>query len=1581
MGDRFLATVAPLAAPVLPKVYYHLYTRSVEAATQQLPALEGLPALSMGQGYIAPCLHPAGQPDETWTEWQALSHSPRVAIVGPAGVGKSTLLRSLAWRLANMPDPLEIHRVTLKHFGRSCDDVMPIWVDLAQGHDNGSLLDAMLRSMARHGFPKAEAFLRHSLAEGCCAVLLDGSMTISSPAMRQEIDALVSAYPHNLWVIAARPEPEMTLPEGFTPFELEGIAPGDIERFAQLNLGQRAPGVDGIVAACERSVSLRQLACLPLMAAAMCQALQERSLRTPRLSVLCEACLRMLLEVWSADKAVDTPHERRELLQLAQDLAFGALQNNGAGLTYQELLAAAQASLPSGRQVEAEALCAALSGRTGLLVADHALGGRYRFIAPLLLSYLAAHHLLATGQERLLLERLTPAYLNAPLWRDTLTLTVSLAADPVALLDELNQRLQDAPERYDVLTGCVAELRQPPEELAAELRAISYAALERDAPQEWLSAAAALAGMARRRMGDYFAALLRDTSNAETRRLAALALGRLGQDWAIPALGTAIRDPDVAVCKQTAWALGQIPSSQSVTVLSHALRNADESVRQAGIEALAHLARRPALARGAVSLLVDALDSEAMRFPEVPQQAEAALQQVGSGAMPQLMALLSNRQARAAQRARAARILGRMGDPHALPILIENILNERTQDVEGHIEALAGVGAEAVPALIQALDGSSVMQNKRLITALARVGAPAVDPLIQAIGGSSIEVRNAAVRALEQIGDPAMDALMHTLLYDARPDVRRRALNVLSRIGNGRAVATLVSALQDSDEGVRMNAVRYLGSLRAVQAVPALIDLLSASEDIPLRRTALYSLGEIGHEQAIPALIAYLADPDLRDAAASALRQMGEGAVMPLITVLHTDEGDKEVRQIIWSVVAALGEGATPDTTSLAGLASAYTRLNQSDTSPEEILEIAAQLGWWEHGRELHLSLQTADALAQANGIEQISRSAEQVAWLAEIGDWLRPNVERVLRDLLNIIESTNMFYGLSRRDSPRDALLSARDALLSALDRLSETQDLVQASLLPFEQAFFSRMIDGWEAVIHAAVRQLRGQASLQIDLLTPRLPIREGQVETRVVFRLFNRGDSAARNLSVTVRSEANHGERVQLAAAGRMMLGPLGIGEQREIEVPLAPRGATRAALVLETRYDDDERQGAGEQFSCHIEFERALGGPTSIGRSPYIVGLPVRTEQMFFGRLDAVEWVRDNISNLYQVQPLLIYGERRMGKTSLLYQLQQRPPLPDHIFVLFDLQLYGPTTDAHELLFEMAHRVVVRLSEEGISVQEPPQEAFTQNPYRTLREFWEGLDGALGDRRVVVMMDEFGLLMDKVQRGVIDRSFFEFLRGLAQHSTHFTFIFAGAYEVRRMQQDFGSILFNMPKVFKLSYLTEAEARELIERPVQGVLSYHPLVVQKILAITACHPYFTQYICDELVQLARREKRNYVELADLNDVIQNVVQDATGNIQNSIYDRLSRTEKLVVAAAANITDDVRVFVPLSDIDALLQRYGFTLAREEIVEALRALAERDLLLEMPVGQLLRYAFKMGLIRMWLKQNEVLLRLGQEKE
>ena len=1875
LARRLESRVAPLIAPHMPERYYERYCDSVGAQSAHIPALRGLPRATMEYDYRSLFLAapgsgaPAsgGSATVPHKAWDVLTQTPRLLIVGAVGTGKTTFLRSLCWRFAGQVDRADVRWLTFKLFGQAVKELMPVFVDVgAASRERLGLFDAMLQSLADHGFPGAGGFLRERLESGQCVLLLDGldraaassvraadssvlaagssvraagsSVRAAGSGILSQAAEMAAAYPNNIWVATMRPSPLIDSLSGFEKHWLIGTAQADgealLRRYSDAP-GPGAPGLPqaaGVLAAFERSESAARLGANPLMLSAMCLAAQkdlgtsgavdaERDRResaparkdssqramflggrgassettsSPALPQLYDVCVRTVLGAWPRSGAAsggEAPADdgspsrsMSEQMEALQQVAYHMLDRRRSSLRESEILAILSQTRDGAQLVDAPDAARLLDSlvATGIVYSepigaggDAEYGGDppYCLLSPTLCCYLAAQWAAFTGRGMALLDsQLEPqgapdeqadcGTLYSPVSQDAISLTAGMLSDSRPFLEQIDARVDREPAKWFLLARCIAELPDCDSPLRDKATEELSRLLEHDASEHWSRAAVSIAAMTRQQARDHFSSLIGNAPEAETRRRAAVALGRLGQAWAIPRLGAAVGDADPRVREQAAWALGFIPDRQSIAVLSRSLYSPFMGVREAAARSLTQQGLIPELTEPVVHTLVEALGarettSAGQATPSEPDVSRSASPQTPArgGARPTLgteiaalaetalcelaaspsastttrallLEIIDNGRLRGAssltalQSRRIARTLGRSREARALPTLIGAIVGDGTlhggisqaaesgAELSGYIDAAAQIGPPAIPALIEALQGRDVVTNGGLIAALAKIGAPSVGPLIEVLAGSATEtrsgpeVRAAAMRALQQIGEPAIEPLTQALLSDTRIQARRRALEILGAIGKEYVVAALIKALDDPDIGVRINAVRHLGTLaqsqaeraseaeaqegaRAVassgrptaesalaQAVPVLVDLLipsgveevgsdsepstppvnakvgdgaspqadsvhappaaSATLTNSLRRAAATTLGAIGDERAIGPLLRCMVDPEVSMAASSALGEFGDPSggrvVEPLIQVIHDPASLGEIgmrpdalstvrslsnqtpmpsrarvlSEAAWDVLERIGARARPEDADIFGLARTYAGLRDDSLSPLEILALTEGLSWWVHGPSYHQCLETAWSLSEVNDLGDAGTCDSHFAWLSESprqrgpgaqsatahGTWLGPAgagsyLRDIVRGLRDVVENINVFRSLTRQDSQRNALVSA-------LDRLEQIGKLIQAHALPFERTILETVSSRWHDMIFSAIVGLRGRASLLVDLLTPVLPMRASQVITTAVFQLFNEGDSIARNLSVSLRSAELQGRTggVEVINGEHIDLNPLGIGEARQVQVGLAPNRGTSVSLTFEAHYDDDERQGVTYQLGFQIRFYEAPDTYTPIERSPYIVGMPVKTQEMFFGRGDIFDWVRENVSGKHQEQALLLYGERRMGKTSVLYQLIRRPPTPQHTCVLFDLQLYGYVDTVDMLLFELASTVAMGLqdaSESGEPVdipdpaESPGEDAFAEHPYRAFTQFCDSVDRALGDRRLLIMLDEFGVLIGKVRDNVLDAAIFDYLRGITQRSNKFTFLFTGAYEVRRMQQDFDSILFNMPKVRKISYLTEAEVQDLILNPVEGMLTYHPLVMQRIRTVTAGHPYFTQYICDELVKLARKQETNYIELTDLEYVIRNVLQDAAGNIENSIFKYLGGEEKLVLATLAHVTDDVRVYVPLGDVVGLLERRRLSLPRDSVVRALGALGERDLVSEMRIGQQLRYSFTMGLTRMWLRQNEILLRLGQE--
>ena len=211
--------------------------------------------------------------------------------------------------------------------------------------------------------------------------------------------------------------------------------------------------------------------------------------------------------------------------------------------------------------------------------------------------------------------------------------------------------------------------------------------------------------------------------------------------------------------------------------------------------------------------------------------------------------------------------------------------------------------AEAVPALVEALEDSYEPMRRNAIYALGAIGKPAVEPLIDALDSEKeafemepiLHICDAA-HGLAATGASAVPPLI-SALEDERENVRASAAYALGEMGltAAEAIDGLVSLLTDESEEVRRHATSALGMIKVPvsKTVPALVKVLEDREDTDLAFFAAQALARIGPDaaDAVPALGAALMSESayVRGFSSEALSRVGTAeALQALVPFLRT---------------------------------------------------------------------------------------------------------------------------------------------------------------------------------------------------------------------------------------------------------------------------------------------------------------------------------------------------------------------------------------------------------------------------------------------------------------------------------------------------------------------------------------------------------------------------------------------------------------------------------------------------------------------------------------------------------------------
>lgn len=231
------------------------------------------------------------------------------------------------------------------------------------------------------------------------------------------------------------------------------------------------------------------------------------------------------------------------------------------------------------------------------------------------------------------------------------------------------------------------------------------------------------------------------------------------------------------------------------------------------------------------------------------------------------------------ERYRAAhglRELGPKAKP-ALPALVERLKDEHpwVRAEAGRALVAIGITEEEVPALVARLGPSDPETGLLVAEALAGLGAPAVPPLLEILPGKDDRARRAALVAVGLMGRHGAPAAPLLLDLLARPDpaTQKLAGEALRRCGPWAEeyVPEILDRLRFGGEEIRWAAANVLGRIGpgAREAIPVLKEV-RAGEREKLRLAAAEALARIDVEGAGGPLHPALLDPKLANEEAPA---------------------------------------------------------------------------------------------------------------------------------------------------------------------------------------------------------------------------------------------------------------------------------------------------------------------------------------------------------------------------------------------------------------------------------------------------------------------------------------------------------------------------------------------------------------------------------------------------------------------------------------------------------------------------------------------------------------------------------------
>jgi hypothetical protein len=678
-----------------------------------------------------------------------------------------------------------------------------------------------------------------------------------------------------------------------------------------------------------------------------------------------------------------------------------------------------------------------------------------------------------------------------------------------------------------------------------------------------------------------------------------------------------------------------------------------------------------------------------------------------------------------------------------------------------------------------------------------------------------------------------------------------------------------------------------------------------------------------------------------------------EAAFLTLYDLAQQPGEDANQASLLGSLVPVL-ESRGEQT--IAGLADGFHDIVTSQSDPKKVaVGLDALIGHlkatsaqdWQETAEALAVYSLCQAALEAKAIPELIQLASRLhrikhltraSRFAAVADWLAK--------LAPIVETLDGYV--------RDILLEDKLAYLAeAIERLEQYRCQRWPSLAIPDQVVFQRVLDHWSALATRELSTLRIRAQLKTSLKTRQVITNE---QVTLVLELTNQGRGTACAILVELLPDSDYEVR-----DGQARIEQLAAGQSTEVSLVARPLVHDHLQARFRIGYEHRQRPEEAQTVETGVQL---LPIPLTFRPvpNPYVAGLPLRpNSQVFFGREDVFRFIQAAMPEKANGGcALVLTGQRRMGKTSILQQLSAR--LGDHYVPIYlDGQSLAIDPGMSSFFYALAEKIATALA-----LPPPAADRFQRQPSHIFEhEFLPKAIAAVGDRHLLFLFDEFEELEMRVKSGKLGAEIFSFLRHLIQHVEPLSFIFVGTHRLEELNPVYWSSFFNIALHRRVSCLDEATARALVTTPVTPHLVYDDLAVDKIIRSTGGHPYFLQLVCHALIFEANWEQRNYVTAIHVNQALEQVLELGEAHLAFVWHYELTAVEKHVLRAVASlVTEGV---LPTSErIAVSLRAAGHAEMATELSAVLLALVQREIL-QPTAGAGGAYRFVLDLLRLWI--------------
>lgn len=536
--------------------------------------------------------------------------------------------------------------------------------------------------------------------------------------------------------------------------------------------------------------------------------------------------------------------------------------------------------------------------------------------------------------------------------------------------------------------------------------------------------------------------------------------------------------------------------------------------------------------------------------------------------------------------------------------------------------------------------------------------------------------------------------------------------------------------------------------------------------------------------------------------------------------------------------------------------------------------------------------------------------------------------------------------------------------------------------------RAYFSRLVYRLRRLVEEEHRKLRQVSLPELSTIVVKTTWVAPNQILECHLEIANKGDSAAQNVVIRIlESEANdyvsdHNPHSVSSIYAR----PHSVTTAFPVEIK--PEALEKEAIDLRINleyYDRENLLKTTDPIRLRLPL-REEEQFTEI-ENPYRTGLPVtENDRTFFGRDNFVDDLVRELTRPERTSAIVVYGQKRSGKTSILRQAEissSRSQKLRVVPVYFSMQtvLMAEEDIVPGMFFLIADEIGQKCDELGLEqVGHLSWQELVAPPGPSL-QFRLYLDRIrhITNVRLILIIDEFTELSNRIDEGRIDKSIMKYLKSLIEQG-YFSCLLSGIDNMPQVLKKYSNELaVSDPR--RVGYLEHDDAVRLIEEPIRfrdnrsRFISRQ--VVDEIVRLTAGSPFYIQFVCHRLVDYLNRTKNPTVTGADVDRVVDELIQGPTRLDPFTKFDNLLRykeddtrdtretiLEGLFLYLLADETR-TRRFAPFG---ALRERASFV-NESDLIEIANQLEERQVV-ESVSSPGRQYRIVVDLFRRWINSN-----------